>query len=102
VLVERGTNFRDVAFCQLGGVTMFDKIRRNLTRIGELTTQPAAFAVVALYAIAWSVFLPSTFGWSAIATLATWMMTLFINRTGHRDPQAIHAKIGELLRVDSG
>jgi hypothetical protein len=54
---------------------MFDKIRRNLTRIGELTTQPAAFAVVALYAIAWWVFSPSTFGWSAIATLATWMMT---------------------------
>jgi low affinity Fe/Cu permease len=80
---------------------MLDKIRRSLTRIGELTTQPAAFAVVGLYALAWLVFSPSTFGWGAIATLATWMMTLFINRTEHRDTQAIHAKIDELLRVDS-
>jgi low affinity Fe/Cu permease len=26
-------------------------------------------------------------------------MTLFINRTGHRDTRAIHAKIDELLRT---
>ena len=42
---------------------------------------------------------PETFGWGAIATLATWMMTLFITRTEHRDTQAIHAKIDELLRT---
>jgi low affinity Fe/Cu permease len=35
----------------------------------------------------------------AIATLATWMMTLFITGTEHRDTQAIHAKIDELLRT---
>jgi low affinity Fe/Cu permease len=40
---------------------------------------------------------PETFGWAAIATLATWMMTLFITRTEHRDTLAIHAKIDELL-----
>ncbi len=34
-----------------------------------------------------------------MATLATWMMTLFINRTEHRDTQAIHAKLDELLRA---
>jgi low affinity Fe/Cu permease len=27
-------------------------------------------------------------------------MTLFIQRVGHRDTQAIHAKLDELLRVD--
>jgi hypothetical protein len=31
---------------------MLGQIRRGLTRTGELTTQPAAFAVVGLYAIA--------------------------------------------------
>jgi low affinity Fe/Cu permease len=44
-------------------------------------------------------FSPETFGWGAIATLATWMMTLFITRTERRDTQAIHAKIDELLRT---
>jgi low affinity Fe/Cu permease len=35
----------------------------------------------------------------ALATLATWMMTLFIVRTEHRDTQAIQAKLDELLRT---
>ena len=55
--------------------------------------------MVVVYAIAWLIFSPETFGWGAIATLATWMMTLFITRTEHRDTQAIHAKIDELLRT---
>ena len=55
--------------------------------------------MVAVYAVAWLIFSPDTFGWAAIATLATWLMTLFINRTEHRDTQAIHAKIDELLRA---
>jgi low affinity Fe/Cu permease len=74
-------------------------LRHALTRVGESTTHPAAFAVVAVYAVAWLIFSPDTFGWAAIATLATWLMTLFINRTEHRDTQAIHAKIDELLRT---
>jgi len=74
-------------------------IRRLLTRIGVMTTRPAAFSVVLLYAIAWLIFSPATFGWAAIATLATWMMTLFITRTQHRDTQAIQAKLDELLRA---
>lgn len=32
--------------------------------------------------------------------VATWVMTLFIQRAEHRDTQAIHAKLDELLRVD--
>jgi low affinity Fe/Cu permease len=42
---------------------------------------------------------PRTFDWQAIATLATWIMTLFIQRAEHRDTQAIHAKLDELLRT---
>jgi low affinity Fe/Cu permease len=76
-----------------------DSLRHSLTRIGELTTHPAAFGVVVAYAVAWLIFSPTTFGWGAIATLATWVMTLFITRTEHRDTQAIHAKIDELLRA---
>ena len=35
-----------------------------------------------------------------MATVATWLMTLFIQRAEHRDTQAIHAKLDELLRVE--
>ena len=35
-----------------------------------------------------------------VATVATWLMTLFIQRAEHRDTQAIHAKLDELLRVE--
>jgi len=34
-----------------------------------------------------------------MATLATWGMTLLIQRAEHRDTQAIHAKLDELLKV---
>jgi hypothetical protein len=78
---------------------MLHAIRHGLTRVGESTSHPAAFAVVGTYAVAWLIFSPDTFRWAAIATLATWLMTLFINRTEHRDTQAIHAKIDELLRT---
>jgi low affinity Fe/Cu permease len=78
---------------------MLHALRHALTRVGESTTHPGAFAVVAVYAVAWLIFSPDTFGWAAIATLATWLMTLFINRTEHRDTQAIHAKLDELLRA---
>jgi low affinity Fe/Cu permease len=74
-------------------------MRRGLTRLGELAAHPKAFGIVAIYAAAWLFFSPSTFGWSAIATLATWFMTLLITRSEHRDTQAIQAKLDELLRA---
>jgi low affinity Fe/Cu permease len=73
-------------------------VRHRLTRLGELAAQPAAFGVIAIYAFAWLCFSPGTFGWGAIASLATWFMTLLITRTEHRDTQAIQAKLDELLR----
>jgi hypothetical protein len=52
------------------------QVRHWLTRLGELAAHPAAFGVIAVYAVAWLIFSPATFGWSAIASLATWLMTL--------------------------
>jgi low affinity Fe/Cu permease len=74
-------------------------IRRHLTRFGVLTTHPAAFAIVAVYALLWFIFQRHTFDWHAVATLATWLMTLVISRSEHRDTQAIEAKLDELLRA---
>src|SRR3954453_5202746 len=67
-----------------------------LTRSGALTASPYAFGIVAVYAIVWvSV---GHIDFHGAATLATWIMTLFIQRAEHRDTQAIHAKLDELLR----
>ena len=73
-----------------------------LTRIGTWTSHPTAFAVVALYALAWLILAPEELNWHSVATLATWLMTLFIQRAEHRDTQAIQAKLDELLRSQAG
>ena len=75
-------------------------IRGLLTKIGVLTSHPSAFVILGIYALLWFFFSPETLEWHAVATLATWCMTLFIQRAGHRDTQAIHAKLDELLRVE--
>jgi low affinity Fe/Cu permease len=72
-------------------------IRHWLTILGVWTSYPAAFAVVVLYAAGWLIFSTDTFDWHAVATMATWAMTLFIVRAEHRDTQALHAKLDELL-----
>lgn len=54
-----------------------------------------------LYAVLWLYFSKSTFEWNAVATLAVWVMTLFIQRSNRRDTLALHAKLDELLRVDT-
>jgi low affinity Fe/Cu permease len=74
-------------------------IRNWLTGLGVVTARPVTFAIVPLYAVLWFLFQRDTFDWHAIATLATWFMTLLIQRAEHRDTQAIHAKLDELLRV---
>jgi len=56
--------------------------------VGVLTARPAAFAVFALYAVAW-IAIGDGFEWHSLATLATWAMTLVIQRAEHRDTQAI-------------
>lgn len=75
-------------------------VRYALTRIGVLTSSPLAFLVVFVYAALWLAFERATLDWHGVATLATWLMTLFIQRAEHRDTQAIHAKLDELLKVE--
>ena len=53
-----------------------------------------------VYATLWLVFSPATFEWNAVATLAVFVMTLFIQRANRRDNLALHAKLDELLRAD--
>ena len=70
------------------------------TYIGQAAGHPAAFIVVIAYAVLWLTFDQITFDWNAVATLAVWTMTLFIQRTNRRNSLALHAKLDELLRVD--
>jgi low affinity Fe/Cu permease len=70
-----------------------------LTNAGTWLARPWAVGVVGVYTIAWIVFDRASFNWHAVATLATLTMTLFIQRSEHRDTQAIHGKLDELLRV---
>lgn len=60
-----------------------------LTYFGTLLASPTAFLIALIYAALWSVFERDTFDWHGIATLATWLMTLVIQRSEHRDTQAI-------------
>jgi low affinity Fe/Cu permease len=82
-----------------------DSPRSILTDIGTFTSRPTAFVIVGLYVVAMAVFAPEELNWHSVATLATWLMTLFIplfiQRAEHRDTQAIHMKLDELLRTDS-
>lgn len=75
-------------------------VRYGLTRLGVLAAHPAAFFVVVNYAGLWLIFDWQGFGWTGIATMTTLFMTLLIQRAEHRDTQAIHAKLDELLRAN--
>ena len=75
-----------------------DALGRALTAMGVATSRPTAFLIVISFTLAWVIIQPETFDWHGVATIATWTMTLFIQRAAHRDTQALHAKIDELLR----
>ena len=55
--------------------------------------------IVAAYIALWCFLAPETLGWHSIATMATWFMTLVIQRAEHRDTQAIHVKLDEILHA---
>lgn len=74
-------------------------IHRTLTELGVLTARPIAFVLLGAYVVAWLVFDPGSISWHSGAALGAWLMTLFIQRAAHRDTQAIHAKLDELLRA---
>ena len=63
-------------------------------------SRPLVVGAVILYAVLWLIFDRSSFDWHGMASLATLFMTLFIQRSEHRDTQAIHAKLNELLHVN--
>jgi low affinity Fe/Cu permease len=58
-----------------------------------------AVAAVGVFTASWLIFDWESFNWQAVASVATLLMTLFIQRSEHRDTQAIHAKLDELLRT---
>jgi len=74
-------------------------LQRGLTVAGTWLSRPWAVGAVLVYAALWLAFEPGSFGWHGVAIIATLLMTLFIQRSEHRDTQAIHAKLDELLRV---
>ena len=80
---------------------MAEQPRQHWTTFaGQAAGHPAAFLVVIIYAMLWLIFSPASFEWNAVATLAVFVMTLFIQRANRRDNLALHAKLDELLRVD--
>jgi low affinity Fe/Cu permease len=81
---------------------MVTRFRQMLTEAGVWTAHPAAFVLVACYGIAWFLFDRESLNWHGLAALATLSMTLVIQRAEHRDTQAIHAKLDELLKADKG
>jgi low affinity Fe/Cu permease len=76
-------------------------IQHLLTRLGVITSRPWAFALVSAYGLLWCIFDRQSLDWHGFATLATLLMTLLIQRAEHRDTQAIHAKLDELLHAES-
>jgi low affinity Fe/Cu permease len=83
------------------GCPQMGLIRRSLTSLGVFTGHPIALLVVATYGVLWVVFDRGTFGWHGFAVLATWFMTLLIQRAEYRDTQAIQVKLDELLRAQA-
>ena len=74
-------------------------MRGLITSLGVFTAKPLAFVIFAGYAALWLVLSPTTLEWHSVATLATWFMTLVIQRAEHRDTQAIQLKLDEILRA---
>jgi low affinity Fe/Cu permease len=74
-------------------------IQRGLTQLGVMSGHPIAFVIVGIYAVSWVAFDRESLDFHGAATLATWLMTLFIQRAEHRDTQALQAKLDELLRA---
>lgn len=81
-------------------LVMAKSLQQFLTNAGTWLSRPWVVLAVIVYAVLWLIFDWASFDWHGIASLATLLMTLFIQRSEHRDTQAIHAKLDELLRVN--
>src|SRR4051812_26300595 len=71
-----------------------------LTDAGAWLARPTAFLLVLGFAGIGLIFDNSSLNWHTVLTIATLCMTLFIQRSEHRDMQAVHAKLDELLRAN--
>jgi low affinity Fe/Cu permease len=74
-------------------------LNHMMTKLGVLSAHPGAFALFGLYAALWITFDRESVDWHAIATMSALFMTLLIQRATHRDTQALHAKLDELLHI---
>jgi low affinity Fe/Cu permease len=72
-----------------------------LTAAGTWLARPAAFGLVIVYVALWLLYDRESFNFHGAIAVITLCMTLFIQRSEHRDTQAIQAKLDELLRVQS-
>jgi low affinity Fe/Cu permease len=79
---------------------MGQHIRHLLTGFGVVTSRPWTFAAVVVYGALWFWFDRESLDWHGFVALATLLMTLTIQRAEHRDTQAIHAKLDELLHAE--
>jgi len=70
-----------------------------LTDAGALLARPIAFVLVGIFVALWLIFDHATLNWHGVLTVVTLCMTLFIQRSEHRDMQATQAKLDELLRA---
>jgi low affinity Fe/Cu permease len=68
-----------------------------LTKAGIAIAHPGAFVAATLLILGWLVFAPESFDWHAAVTVVTLYIALFIQRATHRDTQALHAKVDELI-----
>jgi len=79
---------------------MADPLGKVLTWAGTLTARPGAFVLFLGYALLWILLDRESLNWHSAATLATWAMTLVIQRAEHRDTQALQGKLDELLHAE--
>src|SRR6478672_8399704 len=97
----RGMSGERLSRSSQGSASLAEPVKKHwTTNVGQAAGHPAAFLVVIVYAVLWLLSSPATFEWNAVATLAVFVMTLFIQRANRRDNLALHAKLDELLRVD--
>jgi len=80
--------------------TMATQLQRFLTNAGIRLSGPWVVIAVLLYTAFWLIFDSRSFGWHGVTTIATLLMTSFIQRSEHRDTQGTHAKLDEMLRVN--
>lgn len=73
-----------------------------ITAAGVAISHPGAFICAAIFTALWLTLRPDEFDWQGVATVATLFIALFIQRATHRDTQALHAKVDELIHATAG